>query len=119
MTCDFLIYYKICVDYEDENKIRKLFEYNVENSIEERYWVIHDRNYEYETVCDYYDRVEEEKMYYVDRALERLKPINIYKNKTWICDQYKKANYQSLISKNNIKEDSVIAIWKQGDYQMV
>lgn len=119
MSCDFIVFYKICVEYEDENKTRKLFEYELDDTVEERYWNIDDRDHRTESICDFYERALEDKIYCVERALENLSKQDIYKHKMWMCDQYKKQNYLSLISKNNIKEDSVIAIWKQPDYQML
>ena len=116
--CDFVVFYKICIAYEDENKNSKLFEYVLDNTVEERYWSIDPRNNQYESLCDYYDRVEEDKHYFIDRALQNLPKQDIYKNNTWICDVYKKHNYLTLISQNKINENSVKTIWKQADYHM-
>ena len=114
--CEFLIFYKICAEYEDENKNVKLFEYELENTVQERFITLDSRDYYRESLCDYYDRLEEDKHYFIDRALESMPKQNIYKNNTWLCDVYKKQNFLSLLSKNKIYESSVRAVWKQADY---
>lgn len=116
--CDFVVFYKICIAYEDENKTPQLLEYELENTVKEGYWNINTRDHYFESLCDYYDRVEEDKHRAIERALQQLSNETIYKNNTWFCDVYKKQNYLTLMNQNKISEDSVLAIWKQPDYYM-
>jgi hypothetical protein len=117
MGCDFYTFYKICIEYSKNEKI-KIEDHILDETRERHYFNECERDEDFEEVNDYYERQIEERRQQIDSLLENYKITQIYKDKTWLCIPSAQEKYQNILKKYGIAEKDVIKIWKQGDFMM-
>ncbi len=115
MGCDFYTFYKVCIQYNKDDK-HEVVEHILEETRDRHDWYECERDEDFEELTDFYERQHEERMEQVGRILDNYKTTVIYKDTTWQCITSAKEKYQYLLKKYGISENSVVKIWREGDY---
>lgn len=113
---DFYTYYKICIEYNKDNKKELVIQDLLETK---KYgeWVECLRDWDNnESLNDFYERQEEERHQQINEQLLKFPRTQLYKDGTWIQGGLNKDKYMAILKSKNISLYSLIAIWKEGDY---
>jgi len=117
MDCDFYTFYCINIEYKKGDTI-ELKQHILKDTIEEHFWYDCVR-WGGEAINDYYDRKCLKRYDQVEYELDEYKREDIYKNNTWLCNNTYKDKYGNLLKGYGISQESLIKIWKCGDYTVV
>lgn len=116
MGCDFYTYYVVYIEYKKDGFV-KVKKYEIEDSRERHYfWEDIEWDEDFESRNDYYERVNILHDKQVKEALAKYRMAHLYKEKKWLCIPEAVERYRNILSKYGITEDSVVQIWKQGDF---
>jgi hypothetical protein len=114
MPSDFFIYRKICFEYKKGDKY-DLKEHILENSKEGFEWWDIEMEEEEELV-DFYERLENAKMYQIFTEIEKNPKVEVYKNRAWLCSELSKENYLAIAKSLQIPVADLVSVWKESDY---
>jgi hypothetical protein len=115
---DYYTFYKLCIEYIHDD-IYDLVEEILEDTKEKHNWYESDtEEEEFDDINDYYDYIEEEKRYQINTALNSYPKVDLFKHRTWICNKSEQNRCMGIIGKHKIQENSIISIWKEGDYKI-
>jgi hypothetical protein len=117
MGCDFYTFYKICIEYI-KNDTNEVVDHMLDETKERHDWNECERDEDFEEINDFFDRQNEERREQIDYLLEQYKTTQIYKDKTWLCIPSAKEKYQYILKKYGISENTVVKIWRQGDFMV-
>jgi hypothetical protein len=116
MGCDFYTYYKIYIEYKKGNTVE--IETDIDEDTRERhyFWYGEERDEDFEEPEDYNKRCENNIKQQIDGALQKYRRKDIFKYNKWLCIESAKHKYLNICKENEIPENDIIAIWKEGGY---
>ncbi len=116
MGCDFYTLYVVCIEYTKDGK-RKVYKYELDDTRERHYWMDLERDEDFEKWEDYCERQSKYHEEQITAILQRDYPrIDICKDGVWKCINSAKEKYIEMVKSKNISEDSIVNVWKEGDY---
>ena len=117
MGCDFYTFYKICIEYIKDGN-HEVVDHMLDETKERHDWNECERDEDFEELNDFFERQNEEHREQIDYLLEQYKTTHIYKDKTWLCIPSAQEKYQYILKKYGISENTVVKIWRQGDFMV-
>jgi hypothetical protein len=116
MGCDFYTFYKLCIEYKHGNDIAT-FTHRFFDARERQYWYELDRDEDFEEWDDYKKRLDEAHKDQIQDIYDTHYPrVDLCMNGLWKCVPSAKSKYLELAAKERIPTESIVNVWKEGDY---
>ncbi len=119
MGCDFYTLYKLCIEYKEGDEILQ-FTHQLRETQQRHYWWEIERDEDFEDWNDYHKRASKQHQHQIEQILCREYPrVDLCVNGLWKCLPSAKQKYLELVKEEEeeeIPEDAIVNVWKEGTY---
>jgi hypothetical protein len=116
MGYDFYTYYKLCIEYKDDNDMA-MFTHKFDDERERHDWWEVERDEDFEEWDVYHKRLVETHKRQIEYIYEMHYPrVDLCCNGLWKCLPSAKSKYLTIAAEEAIPAESIVNVWKEGDY---
>ena len=116
MGCDFYTFYKLCIEYKKDDAL-VTFTFNMDETRDRNDWWHVERDEDFEEWDAFFTRRKLEHERQIQSIFASHYPkITLCHEGIWKCIESAKEKYLAIAEEAGIPTDTIVNVWKEGDY---